>query len=79
MDIRLALFSFVIVKMWLQCKRASKIHVLLLLQIFMFQLSSAFNPASTTNANQDPFEGSEVHCAYRYIFFKYTVLKPGSK
>ena len=39
----------------------------LLLQIFMFQLSSAFNPASTTNANLDPFEGSEVHCAYRYI------------
>ena len=38
-----------------------------LLQIFMFQLSSAFNPASTTNANLDPFEGSEVYCAYRYI------------
>jgi hypothetical protein len=45
-----------------------------LLQIFMFQLSSALtprlytNPASTTNASLDPFEASEVHYSLRYIF-----------
>ena len=50
----------------------------------MFQLSSAStlglhtNPASTTDAIQDTFEASNVHCVPRYIF-KYSALKPGAQ
>ena len=39
-----------------------------LLHIFMFQLSSALNPASTANASLGPLEAFEVHCAPQYIF-----------
>ena len=54
-----------------------------LLQIFMFQLSSALttglhtNPASTTNVSLDTFEASEVHCAPRYMFLIHCIETSG--
>jgi hypothetical protein len=52
-----------------KCGYSSKVQVKymhsFLLQILMFQLSSALNPASRTDASLDLFEASEVHCAPR--------------
>jgi len=74
---------FVIDKMRVHFKRANKIHVLLFIInvhvpiIVSFNHRTTHQPVSTTNAIQDPFEASEVHCIPRYIC-KYTALKPGA-
>jgi hypothetical protein len=57
--------------MWLQFKRANKIHVLLFVTHFHVPIIVSFNPhtnpASTINASLDPFEASEVHYSPRDI------------
>ena len=73
----------VIDKMRVQFKRANKIHVLLFIINCHVPIIVSFNPlhtkpVSATNATQDPFEASEVHCVPRYIL-KYSALKPGAQ